>query len=102
MGLLKLFSRPSATVQRLPAGSMTVDRNGVIVTKTVASSYPEDLLREIAQEVLRLFREANAAHLALTELTLDFASLQITARDLRGGAMIFLTPRTRFVSSPVK
>ena len=94
MGLLKLFSRPSATVQRLPAGSMTVDRHGAIVTKTIASSYPEDLLHEIAREVLRLFREANAAQLSLTELTLDFASLQITARDMRGGAMIFLSPRS--------
>ena len=92
MGFLNLFSKPRPTLQRLPSGSLTVDREGHIVTTTVSSSYPEDLLHEIADEVLRLFQEARKAHLPLTEFRIHFASLHITAREARGGAMIFLSP----------
>jgi hypothetical protein len=92
MGLLKLFSKSRPALQRLPAGSMTVDRDGHIVTTTVASSYPEEILEEIAGEVLELFAEARKAQLPLTEFRIHFASLHITAREARGGAIIFLSP----------
>jgi hypothetical protein len=92
MGLLNLFSKSRPALQRLPAGTMTVDRAGHIVTSTVASSYPEDMLAEIAAEVLGLFREARMAQLPLTEFRIHFASLHITAREARGGAIIFLSP----------
>jgi hypothetical protein len=94
MGFLKFFSKGGAGVQRLPSGSLTVDRNGKVVMTTVSSSYPPALLREISAEVLRLFRDAREAHLPLSEFNLHFASLRITARELRGGAIIFLTPKT--------
>ncbi len=93
MGLLNLFSKPRAAVRRLPTGSITVDRNGDIVTTTVSSTCPPQLLKNITEEVLTLFREARARHLPLAELNLHFASLQITAREMRGGAIIFLSPR---------
>lgn len=92
MGLLNLFAKPRPALQRLPSGSMTVDRDGQIVTSTVASSYPEDVLHEVAEEVLLLFQEARKAHLPLTEFRIHFASLHITAREARGGAIIFLSP----------
>jgi hypothetical protein len=92
MGLLNLFSKSRPSLQRLPAGTMTVDRAGHIVTSTVASSYPEDMLAEIADEVLGLFNEARKAHLPLTEFKIHFASLHVTAREARGGAIIFLSP----------
>jgi hypothetical protein len=92
MGLLNLFSKARPALQRLPSGSLTVDREGHIVTTTVSSSYPEELLHEIADEVLRLFEEARNAHLPLTEFRIHFASLHITAREARGGAIIFLSP----------
>lgn len=101
MGLLSLFSKPgSANVQRLPTGTLTVDRQGDLVMSTVSSSYPEASLREIANVVLALFREARGANLQLTELTLDFASLRVTAREMRGGAIIFLNPVSTFATSP--
>lgn len=92
MGILSLFSKPRANLHRLPAGSMTIDREGHIVTSTIASSYPRDVLEEIADEVLRLFREARAAQLPLGEFKIQFASLHVTAREARGGALIFLSP----------
>ena len=92
MGLLNLFSKARPTLQRLPSGSLTVDREGHIVTSTVSSSYPEELLHVIADDVLRLFQEARKAHLPLTEFRIHFASLHVTAREARGGAIIFLSP----------
>jgi hypothetical protein len=99
MGFLKLFSKTRPALQRLPSGSMTVDREGNVVTTTVASTYPPGLLREIGSEVLRLFLEARKAQMPLSELNLDFASLRITAREMRGGAIVFLSPKTHFTTS---
>ncbi|HXT10297.1 MAG TPA: hypothetical protein VN873_01955 [Candidatus Angelobacter sp.] len=92
MGLLNLFAKPRPALQRLPSGSMTVDRDGNIVTRTVTSTYPEEILHQIADEVLRLFQEARKAHLPLSEFRIHYASLHITAREARGGAIIFLAP----------
>jgi hypothetical protein len=92
MGLLNLFAKPRPALQRLPSGSMTVDREGNIVTSTVSCSYPEDILHDVAEEVLRLFEEARKAQLPLNEFRIHFASLHITAREARGGAIIFLSP----------
>ncbi len=99
MGLLSLFSRSNAALQRLPSGSMTVDRNGHVVATTVASDYPPALLREVATEVLVIFREARAAQMPLFEIKIHFASLQVTAREMRGGAIVFLSPKTFATSS---
>ena len=96
MGFLKRFFRSRAAVQQLPTGSLTVDREGQVVTSTVSSAYPKPLLRDIGQEVLTLFRQAREAQMPLAEISLHFASLRITARELRGGAIIFLFPQAAF------
>jgi len=93
MSLLSFLSKPNPTLLRLPSGSLTVDRNGVVVTRTLPSSFPADLVQEVATRVLSLFQSAAAAHLPLTEMTVNYSSLKITARELGGGAMIFLSPR---------
>ncbi len=96
MGLLSLFSRPAPTLLRLPAGSFSVDRQGRLLVSTLPSSFPAALVDDIAQQVLASFREAGAAQLPLEELTINYPSLKITARELRGGAMVFLAPKTPF------
>ena len=93
---LKRFFRSSAEVTQLPAGSVAVDRDGRIVTYTVSSAYPQELLHAIGQEVLSLFREAREAQAPLAEVSIHFTSLLITARELRGGAIIFLFPQAAF------
>ena len=100
MGFLKRFFRSRAAVQLLPTGSVTVDRDGRVVTYTVSSVYPKALLRDIGLEVLSLFREAREAQMPLAEVSIHFASLNITARELRGGAVIFLLPQTAFSPPP--
>jgi hypothetical protein len=93
MGFLKRFFKSRAAVQQLPAGSLTVSRDGKVVTSTIASGYPQGLLRDIVRDVLLLFRQARDAQLPLAEFSIHFASLSITAREMRGGAVIFLSPR---------
>ena len=100
MGFLKRLFRSRAAVQQLPTGSVTVDRDGHVVTYTVSSAYPKALLRDIGLEVLSLFREAREAQMPLAEVSIHFASLNITARELRGGAVIFLLPQTAFSPTP--
>ncbi len=100
MGFLKRFFRSRAAVQQLPTGSVTVDRDGHVVTYTVSSAYPKALLRDIGLEVLSIFHEAREAQVPLAEISIHFASLNITARELRGGAVIFLLPQTAFSPSP--
>ena len=94
MGILTKLFGGHASVQQLPTGTVTVDRNGHVVTSTVSSAFPEALLHAIGRDVLELFREARAAQMPLAEVSLHFGSLRITARELRGGAIIFLLPQT--------
>lgn len=85
-------------MQLLPTGSMTIDKNCQVLAATISSTCPAELVQEIGSQVLRLFREARKAQMPLSELSLHFPSLQITARELRGGAIIFLTPKNSFDS----
>jgi hypothetical protein len=91
---IRQFFQSRPAIQQLPAGSLTVDRDGLIVTSTVSSAYPKALLGEISREVLALFREARVAEMPLAEISLHYGSLTITAREQRGGAFIFLLPQT--------
>ena len=93
MGLLNLFSKAAPTLLHLPSGSFTVDRNGSVLTRTLPSSFPSDLVGGLGEQVLRTFREAAEAQLPLSELVINYPSLKITARELRGGAIVFLAPK---------
>jgi hypothetical protein len=94
MGLLNLFAKPAPTLLRLPSGSFTVDREGCVLMGTLPSSFPSGLVKDIAGQVRAAFGEAAAAQLPLAELTIQYPSLKIAARELRGGAIIFLSPKT--------
>ena len=94
MGFLKRIFKSRAAVQQLPAGSLTVNRDGKVITSTIASGYPQGLLRDIVRDVLLLFQQAREAQMPLAEFSIHFASLRITAREMRGGAVIFLSPHT--------
>jgi hypothetical protein len=100
MGFLKKLFGGRASVQQLPAGTIAVDRSGHIVTSTVSSAYPPELLHDIGINVLKLLREARTAQMPMAEVSLCFGSLHITARELRGGAIIFLLPQTALLSTP--
>lgn len=71
-----------------------MDRNGLVVSRTLPSSFPAELIKVVAEKVLSIFREAATAQLPPSELVVDYSSLRITAREMRGGAVVFLTPKT--------
>ena len=93
MGLLSLSARSAPTLVRLPSGSFTVDRDGRVLTGTLPSSFPAGLVKDIAQQVRAAFGEAAEAQLPLAELNIHYPSLKISARELRGGAIVFLSPK---------
>jgi hypothetical protein len=100
MGLLSLFTKPAPSLLRLPSGSFTVDREGCVLMGTLPSSFPAGLVKDIAQQVRAAFGEAAAAQLPLTELVIHYPSLKVAARELRGGAIVFLSPKAP--ASPMK
>ena len=94
MGLKKLFTRSAPPLTRLPNGSFTLDRTGRVLVGTVPSSFPAATVQEIGRQVLDTFRDAQAAQLPLAELVVHYGSLKIVARELRGGAIVFLSPKS--------
>jgi hypothetical protein len=92
MGFLSIFSKPEPTLVRLPSGSFTVDRSGRTVVSTLPSSFPEALMNEISTHVRATFQEAQETRLQLNEIIIHYPSFKIIARELRGGALIFLVP----------
>jgi hypothetical protein len=99
MGILNWFAKSEPAIQQLPAGSFTVDSHGNVMTTTVGSGCSPRLLDAIARDVLSLFHEARAAQMPLTGLDMNFASLHITAREMQGGALIFISPQNTFATS---
>ena len=95
MGLLSMFSNPDDTrLTRLPSGSFTLDRDGRLVISTLPRSFPATEVQEIGKQVLASFRAAREAQLPLTELIVHFSALKLMARELSGGAIVFLTPQS--------
>lgn len=96
MGLLKPFTRAQKTLrpERLPGGCFTLHRGGDLVASTLPSSFSTAMMIEIGQIVMDSFKQALEANLPLTDMHLHFSGLVITAREMRGGAMVFLQPAT--------
>lgn len=91
---MKLFHKPVLPPRPLPSGTFTVDREGRVVISTLSSTFPAAVLRELGQQVTATFHEAQKADVPLGELVVRYASLKVTARELRGGAIVFLAPQT--------
>jgi len=95
MGILnRLFKSADPGLVHLPAGSFTLDRDGRIMTSTLPQSFPLDHLKAIADRVLASFRSAKKAQMPLSEIVIHYSALKLLARELRGGAIIFLMPQS--------
>jgi hypothetical protein len=77
---------------RAPKGAFTVDATGRVVMSTLPAAVAERVQPPLAGAIVAAFREAHAAQMSLTELNFNFPGLRVTARELRGGAIVFLTP----------
>ncbi len=91
----RLFKRKfNSKLTRLPSGAFAMDRNGKVIVSTLPQNFPDAQMREIGERVLAFFRGAQQAQLPLHELNVYYPSLRVTARNLRGGALIFLLPQS--------
>lgn len=79
----------------LPSGSFTLDRNGKVIVSTLPQTFPEAQMRDIGDRVLAFFKGAQQAQLPIQEINVYYPSLRVTARSLRGGALVFLLPQTQ-------
>jgi hypothetical protein len=93
MGFLKTFGRSGSEPARLPSGAFTIDAEGDIVSSTLPRWVPEKQVRVIGQHVLAVFAGARNAQLQFSEVVIQYGAFKITAREMRGGAMIFLSPK---------
>jgi hypothetical protein len=95
MGFLSRFFKSSHPgLIQLPAGSFTLDREGMIMTSTLPQTFPAEHMRSIGNCVLSAFRLAKKAQMPLSEIIIQYAALKVLARELRGGAIIFLMPQS--------
>jgi hypothetical protein len=94
MGVLKPFVRTTVPIEagRMPSGCFAVHREGGIVCSTLPCWFPEESAEEIGSTVINAFRVASETNVALSEVSIRYSGLTILARDLRGGALIFLVP----------
>jgi hypothetical protein len=102
MGILKPFSRVEQPIapERLPTGCFAVHRGGGLVSSTLPSSFSPKLVQDIARAVLDAFKNTSETQISVNELNVEYSGLTILARELRGGALIFLQPRQALSARP--
>jgi hypothetical protein len=93
MGILNFFLKSSAPpLVKLTEGCFTVDRTGRVLTSTLPQTFPAEFMEKLTALVLQTFRSAKAASLIFSEIHVQYPALKITARELRGGAIVFIAP----------
>jgi hypothetical protein len=90
---MKRPSKKAINPARFPRGSFTVSSVGAVVVSTLPGAFPTERMEAIGKAVLSALGAARELGTPLTELAADFAGLEIRARDLGGGAIIFITPQ---------
>ncbi|HEX3716784.1 MAG TPA: hypothetical protein VH595_02350 [Verrucomicrobiae bacterium] len=91
MGILN--KNHKADVKRLPTGTFTVDAQGQVISSTVPQSVSAALVNDIGRILVASFREAREAGMGVSELAVQYDAFRIVAREMRGGAIIFLSPK---------
>jgi hypothetical protein len=91
MGLLTSWFRSPKPLLQLHSGSFSMDRTGRILATTLPSTFPHHLIVTIGLCIAVTFQEAQTAQMPLSEIIVHYPGLRITAREMRGGAMIFLS-----------
>jgi hypothetical protein len=94
MGFLShLKSRAPSRLTRLPSGSFTIDSEGEVISYTLPHSFPEAYMRDIGRMVIGYFRGAQEAQVRVKVLIVNYPALKLSARELQGGAIVFLAPQ---------
>ncbi len=91
----QLFIKPAKPpLLQFPAGSFKINREGQVSISTLPRSFPPTHLQTIGKHILAGFRSADRAQIRLDEFLIQYGTLKLVARQLRGGAIIFLMPIT--------
>ncbi len=93
MGFLTKSGAGKSGLHRLPSGAFTVDAQGNLVSSTMPQWVPEDWVVQIGRQILTIFKGASGVRLPFAELRVHYEAFRITARAMRGGAIIFLSPK---------
>ena len=94
MGLLNFFAKPTTLLLPLPRGSFTVDREGACWPRRCRRRSRSDCGRHRHAKCSARFNPRRRRSITLREIIVRYANLKVTARELRGGAIIFLVPQT--------
>lgn len=92
MGFLKRSKAAAIEPLCMPTGCFTMDAGGAVVASTMPSDFPRKTLEAVGEALVRTLREADTAGLGLTEFSVHFGSLRLSARDLHGGTLVFINP----------
>ena len=76
----------------MPIGCFALHREGGIICSTLPHWFSTKTATEIGRVVIAAFRVAAETSVPITEIYVRYRGLTIFARDLRGGAIVFLTP----------
>ena len=93
MGILTKPPAGKSGLRRLPSGAFTVDAHGNLVSSTVPQWVPEELVVHIGRQILAVFKGAAAVRMPFIELRVHYEAFRIVAREMRGGAIVFLSPK---------
>ena len=94
MGFLTIFKAQKPELKRLPTGTFTVDAECRIVSSTLPRTVPEAQVKDIGHQILTIFKGRAATPICqFSELVVQYAAFKITAKAMRGGAIIFLSPK---------
>jgi hypothetical protein len=97
----QFFIKPRKTaLVELPRGSFTVDGRGKIMTSTLPRNFVDEHVPAIATAVLAAQKVARQAQMPLSELVVSFQGLKLVARDMRGGAIVYIERQAEIVQPP--
>ena len=100
MGLLKIFSQTRARrVRGCPPGSITVDRQGDVVTTTVSSAYPKTTARDCRRSACAVQGSPNRPDAAELEVRFILPACESPPVKCAAAPSSFLTP---FPPSPLR
>lgn len=98
MGILNsIYARHnplSSRQEHLMRGSFAVDREGELVVCTLGYGCSRPALDQIGRTVLDAFAHAREVNQPLAVVTTIQSGFKITAREMRGGALVFMRPET--------
>jgi hypothetical protein len=98
MGLVR--RKQVSAPPRLPTGTFTVDSQGQVISSTVPQSVSPLVVKDIGESVVSVFQGARKANVSFSEMVAQYGTFKITAREMRGGAIIFLSSKAPQWVSP--